>query len=346
TSTKKWLPPYSTGSKRIRYYIRSDYIMTYVKDGFKEIEKKTCLKFKEQKSPVQIIGINFYYNYNDDIIKMSYSKKKPTIVNLKRDTYMLKKMTRFYIGYALGLIPEVTRRDRDSNVIIFKENISYSFERFFEKVKNYPDSYYNTDFDFSSIMMFDSSFGSNYDGNHTYMSKFYPFYGSMINEYAEFSFNDYKRLNVLYCKDQCKKAPKCQNRGYYGSNCDTCNCVYPFAGKFCKSYSKKVGTCEGSFLKAYSSAKTKTFKEYKGECYYIIKAKNSRKKVKLTIVNFKGVGQYKLEVKYRKDKGAAGVLITSDVENFTFPSLSSSVIVTYHADNITNELVLKYQEVK
>uniref|UniRef100_A0A0K0FHW5 Astacin domain-containing protein n=1 Tax=Strongyloides venezuelensis TaxID=75913 RepID=A0A0K0FHW5_STRVS len=192
-ATKKSFPPYSTGSKRIRCYIRYDYITTYVKDALKKIEKKTCLKFKEQQSPVQMIGINFIITIMMIKLKCHIVKKKPTIVNLNRDTYILKKVTRFYSGYALGLLPEITRKDRDSNVIIFKGKISYLFEKFFKKVNNYPDSYYNTDFDFFSIMMFDSSFGSKYGGNHIFMSKFYPFYDNIISEYDEFSFNDYKR---------------------------------------------------------------------------------------------------------------------------------------------------------
>uniref|UniRef100_A0A0N5BH21 Astacin domain-containing protein n=1 Tax=Strongyloides papillosus TaxID=174720 RepID=A0A0N5BH21_STREA len=197
--------------------------------------------------------------------------------------------------------------------------------------------------------MFNSSFGNPNlihlieKGKRTFRSKFDSSYEKQIGGLGLYSFNDYKRLNVLYCKDQCKQAPKCQNRGYYGNNCKTCKCVYPFAGESCKSYAKKIGTCEESFLKAYSKPKTKTFKKYTGECYYIIEAKNNRKKVKLTIVNFKGVGQYKLEVKYRNDKGAAGLLITRDVKNIVFPSLSSSVIVTYHTYNTSNALTIKYQ---
>uniref|UniRef100_A0A0K0FAV7 Astacin domain-containing protein n=1 Tax=Strongyloides venezuelensis TaxID=75913 RepID=A0A0K0FAV7_STRVS len=336
------LPAY-TKSSPIKFYLQDDNIVNYAQGAIDFIEFSTFLKFSKQSRKINDVGINFYYNNKEDKVELSYDNKKPTIVNLTKNTYNSKHLAKFYVGYALGLIPEIARKDRDSEVKIFSQNILAKYKKFYDKKKGYPESYYATDFDYSSMMMFNSSFGSIEKGKRTFKSEFESFYEKQIGGLGSYSFNDYKRLNILYFKDKCKNAPKCQNKGYYGNNCNECKCVYPFAGKYCKSYAKKIGTCEDSFLNAYSNAKTITFNKYAGECYYIIKAKSKRRKVKLTIVNFKGVGQYKLEVKYRKDKGAAGLLINRDVKNIVFPSLSSSVIVTYHTYNVSSVLTIKYQ---
>uniref|UniRef100_A0A0N5BUR6 Astacin domain-containing protein n=1 Tax=Strongyloides papillosus TaxID=174720 RepID=A0A0N5BUR6_STREA len=261
-------------------------------DTIENIQSETFLKFTKEKYPIRNVGINFYSNNKEDKVELSYDDKKPTVVNLTKETYGYRHLVGYYLGYALGLIPELARKDRDSD--------------------------------------------------------FYPYYENQISKYNDFSFNDYKRLNLLYCKDICKKSKTCGNYGYYGNNCDSCECFYPFHGKDCTLYHERHSECGKDItIKAYSKAKEKKLKNISlGECFYIIKANNPKKKVKLTIKRFKGVpGRYKLEIKYRKDKGAEHLKINGDVTWFKFPPLSSSVIINFVSYSPGNELELKYQEV-
>uniref|UniRef100_A0A0N5BU54 EGF-like domain-containing protein n=1 Tax=Strongyloides papillosus TaxID=174720 RepID=A0A0N5BU54_STREA len=192
-------------------------------------------------------------------------------------------------------------------------------------------------------------FGSNSRDKHTYKFKSYSYYKKQIKEFNEFSFNDYKRLNILYCKNQCKESEKCENFGFHGDNCDSCKCFFPFRGRDCRSYELRSNECGKEFkTKAYSKPREKTFIDLHGECYYIIKANNPEKKVKLTIKKFKTIKTYTyhLLIKYRKDKGAVGLEIQSNVTEFKLPPVSSSIIISYASYDSDNELVLKYQEVK
>uniref|UniRef100_A0A0N5BU53 Metalloendopeptidase n=1 Tax=Strongyloides papillosus TaxID=174720 RepID=A0A0N5BU53_STREA len=348
--SKKQLPSYVQCSKPIRYHFQNaTYDRYYVQSTINEIEKRTFLKFKKENNSIKDIGINFYVNSKEDKVELSYDDKKPTVVNLTEKTYADRILTRFFFGYALGLIPELARKDRDSDVKVFEKNISDSYKKYYEKKSSYPESYYATGFDFGSVMLAKPFFGNISKNKRTYMSKFYPHYENQISNFYDLSFNDYKRLNLLYCKDKCKSSKKCAYSGYYGNTCKSCTCFLPFTGQYCTSYDIRSPECGKDItIKAYSSKKTKTVKNFNGKCFYIIEAKNSKKKVKLTIEKFKINSPYShsLYIRYRKDKGAEGLLIEKNVTNLSLPALSNSVIINFYSYDKKNELVLKYQEVK
>uniref|UniRef100_A0A0K0F198 Astacin domain-containing protein n=1 Tax=Strongyloides venezuelensis TaxID=75913 RepID=A0A0K0F198_STRVS len=350
SSKGKQLPAYVQCSAPIRYYfqigLNDKYLIT---KAMYNIQCETFLKFKEEKNLINDTGINFFVNSEEDKVKLSYVDKTPTIVNLTENTYHNKVLAGFYFGYALGLIPEIARKDRNRKVKVFKQNILPKYRKFYKKKKAYPKSYYATRFDFSSIMFAKPFFGSKSRDKRTYKLKTYSDYNKQIKEFNEFSFNDYKRLNILYCKDECKNSIRCENFGYHGDNCDSCKCFFPFRGRDCRSYVLRSKECGKEFAtKAYPKPRQKIFTDLHGECYYIIKANNPKKKVKLTIKKFNTtkIYSYDLIIKYRKDKGAEGLKIERNITELKFPPLSRSVIITYTSYDWDNELVLEYQEVK
>uniref|UniRef100_A0A0N5C162 Astacin domain-containing protein n=1 Tax=Strongyloides papillosus TaxID=174720 RepID=A0A0N5C162_STREA len=348
-SIDKQLPAYAKCSK-IKYHIDRNVLSEYakyVKKALEIIKSRTFLEFEEQNKPIDRTGINFYSSANEDKVEISYDDKKPTNVRLTGDAYVNRDWLRFYIGYALGLIPEIARKDRDYNVKVFIGNISNFYKKYFEIRKDYPRIYYTTDFDFSSIMLLKPYFGNSPRHNPTYVSNVYPHYEYQFTNNDKFSFNDYKRLNLLYCENQCPKK-LCANYGYHGNSCETCKCVFPFTGKDCKSFYKRSKDCSGNIaIIAKPKPIGKRLKNVPDKCYYIIKSDNSKKKVKFTIKKFftKKPGSCEILIKYRKDKGAEGLLIRRNVYNLSLPALSNNVIVTYFSKDPENELVIGYQEV-
>uniref|UniRef100_A0A0N5BU52 Peptidase M12A domain-containing protein n=1 Tax=Strongyloides papillosus TaxID=174720 RepID=A0A0N5BU52_STREA len=109
-SAQKQLPSYVQCST-IKYYINNDFDSYYVEDAIEDIQEKTFLKFIKIKNPITNVGINFFSNKKEDKVVLSYDDKKPTVVNLTKETYGYKHLVGYYLGYALGLIPELARKD-------------------------------------------------------------------------------------------------------------------------------------------------------------------------------------------------------------------------------------------
>uniref|UniRef100_A0A0N5B5U8 Astacin domain-containing protein n=1 Tax=Strongyloides papillosus TaxID=174720 RepID=A0A0N5B5U8_STREA len=338
---------------KIKYYFDKTVFegyRKYVEKTLGIIQNKTFLKFEKEEKLIYGVGIIFYSNDKEDKVELSYGNKKPTKVNLTDSAYVNRDLLRFYIGYALGLIPEITRRDRDFAVKVFDDKILPSYKKYYDKNESYPDIYYSTDFDVSSAMVAKFYFGSKpgVPKPPAYATKFSPHYDLQIRDSEKFSFNDYKRLNSLYCKDQCKNKQECANYGYYGNSCDKCRCVFPFAGNDCKSLYRRPEECSKNITTiANSRKKLWKLKNVSKKCYYIIKSSDSSKKIKFSIKRLvvKKPGSCEILIKYRKDKGAEGISIRKDVKDFSLPALSNSVIVTYFSSDSNNELVIGYQEV-
>uniref|UniRef100_A0A0N5BSE6 ZnMc domain-containing protein n=1 Tax=Strongyloides papillosus TaxID=174720 RepID=A0A0N5BSE6_STREA len=345
-------PPYFYKLKIIKYYIteRSAYTKS-VLDYINFFDNNTCITFKRMKQPLKkSIGINFHITTKNDII-LSHSRAYPTNVYFNRKTKVNEKLVRFYIGLALGLIPECTRKDREQFVTTFFGNMSNSYKPYYKMLKEYNVSYYSTGFDFSSSMLMPPTFGSKDSSKRTYMSRLYPYYEDSLGLFNYFSFNDAKRVNNMFCSRVCKKPSFCQNSGYLAKNCGICRCTYPFTSKQCQLYEKRGKDC-GSIDRYFASSKLQTTKIEKinGRCYYFIKS-NSKKKIEFTLSNLKLNNKntfdihYCLEVRYQQDKGAKGLTFCKDVQNVKFPALSSEILIIFNGYNFNNKMEFSYKEI-
>uniref|UniRef100_A0A0N5C4P7 Metalloendopeptidase n=2 Tax=Strongyloides papillosus TaxID=174720 RepID=A0A0N5C4P7_STREA len=347
---KKQPPPYAKISKVIKYYHSKNLDNQIFSRNFNIIKANTCLDFQKTNKSLNTIGINFFETRKKNIVKLSVSTKKPTEVFLKKSIYNNDRMLKFYIGLALGLFPELKRRDRDNNVRIFSENILPSYRQYFKVDFDYHGFFNNTDFDFSSMMLYDLSFGTKYRGKSAYKSKLYPYYEKSLKLFQYFSYNDLKRLNNLHCINNSKKANECKNGGYYGRNRTVCECVYPFKGNKCEELVPNHHECSNeTIINATSIRQTKTITNTNKLCYYFIKG-NPGKKIKIEVLQFEtshssqSFGFPNLEIKYRRDKGARGLCLCENTKSIVLPPLSNEIIIVFESLYSIDKLTFSYQE--
>uniref|UniRef100_A0A0K0F4E1 Metalloendopeptidase n=1 Tax=Strongyloides venezuelensis TaxID=75913 RepID=A0A0K0F4E1_STRVS len=309
----------------------------------------SCLRFNLQNHPVKQMGINFFLSKSYNRVQLSTSSKKPTKVLLKKSTLVYTKELFYYIGLALGLMPEIKRFDRDKYVKVFSKNILSKFQSCYKKEKYNDKLIAGTGFDFSSAMLVPPFYGSKRN-KKTYKTKLYPYYERTFSVYKVFSHNDLKRINYLYCGNRCNKTNDCHRGGYYNLKCDACNCPMGITGKNCEDIEANDKKCNTKNKLVASKKKKVLLVKNDGRfCVYSITSK--KKNVKVTILDLKlsmlnkceyGVG---MEVKYAKDKGALGILLCRNYKNIKLPALSNEVIIIFGNHNTSNLFKVSYREV-
>uniref|UniRef100_A0A0N5CH96 Metalloendopeptidase n=1 Tax=Strongyloides papillosus TaxID=174720 RepID=A0A0N5CH96_STREA len=183
------------------------------------ISVRTCLNFNLVHKKIKYkSGINIYETLKHNSLKMSSSKRKPTILKLQK--YVLTNRARLavYIGRALGMIPEISRSDRDEFVQIHWRNIKKSHRHYYRKTKNNYSYYPGVEFDFGSIMLVNPLFGSKNKRKPTYTFKINSGFNKIYDPFHVLSHNDFKFINGMYCRKKCKKN-YCKNGGFPGKNC-------------------------------------------------------------------------------------------------------------------------------
>uniref|UniRef100_A0A0K0F0M4 Astacin domain-containing protein n=1 Tax=Strongyloides venezuelensis TaxID=75913 RepID=A0A0K0F0M4_STRVS len=339
-------PSQKPGSYQSPYYIKQTTIKYYldeklVKKFYKILDMQatdigilTCLYVERQIRYSKTIDIDIA-RCSENWVKLSTKEGKPTKVCLKESA--TKNEVLFYFGYALGLVPEITRYDSNLYVTVFKNNISpkTDYEKYY-KVQQYGSAIIaNSSFDYYSKMLSSQSFKSRKNKKRTYRfdTNLGEYYEKTANMSELFSYNDLKRLWYLYCDKECTSL-NCTNYGYPKNNCNGCICPSPIDGKYCDGLYENVYVCGDTqeFI-ANSSKSLYTIKNVNGECYYLIKSQGN-KKVQLIVENL-NISRAKdcqrnagLTVKYREDRGADGLLLCGNYTNISFPSLTGRIYLT------------------
>uniref|UniRef100_A0A0K0F569 Peptidase M12A domain-containing protein n=1 Tax=Strongyloides venezuelensis TaxID=75913 RepID=A0A0K0F569_STRVS len=164
-------------------------------------------------------------------------------------------------------------------------------------------------------MMPEILFGST-NGRNTYEILASPAYIHMVGQREEFSHNDFKKINDVYCSQKCtKKLKECKNNGYPGRDCNDCICPVGYTGK------KSIDTRAGSNV-ALVVEKVET-------------------EELIPCVQNKG-----LEIKYRHDKGATGLVLCGSYENIIIPPTFSRTLLIYHGLEESHEVRISYKERK
>uniref|UniRef100_A0A0N5C8W4 Astacin domain-containing protein n=1 Tax=Strongyloides papillosus TaxID=174720 RepID=A0A0N5C8W4_STREA len=350
--TKTIIPPYPTSPNSIVYYTSNklgDKLIQLIVRELLKLSQSICLKFQKQSSIANKIGINFYYSKTKNYVKLSDSVNKPTKVFLKKDIAENTNELLFFIGLALGLVPEITRKYSNLFVKVANDNISSSKLKYYQ-VKEYESKIKaNSSFDHLSKMLSSPYFGSkNKEKTYTLKSNLAKYYEKIVYQTEFFSYNDIKRLWYLYC-DQCKKYD-CKNNGFYKYYCTRCDCPAPFTGNKCEKIQANDKSCSNTQELSASPVKNfHTLKNIQAPCSYLIKSPNGKRvKFEILYLNLsnrdaceKGYG---VEVKYRNDKGAAGLVLCNNYANISFPSASSEVYLMF-SDTGNNNIRFSYSEV-
>uniref|UniRef100_A0A0N5C2Q9 Astacin domain-containing protein n=1 Tax=Strongyloides papillosus TaxID=174720 RepID=A0A0N5C2Q9_STREA len=325
---------------------------------FQLINQETCLTFEKTDEPItNTIGINFNISADKSIVNLSFTENSPTNVSLLESDYKNATVLTFYIGLAMGLIPEVGRPDRDIDVNVSMTNVTTDYQKYY-KIANKSEVLYlnDTDFDFKSAMFFGSDFGLSNGKQSTYIVELYKDYQYPSSVSTSFSHNDYKHMHYYYC-DGSKKQKICKYGGYpLPKESNICKCPYYLEGDNCEKFilEKNIDYkyARPTTEKSLVANKTKQyfFKNLTNEIYYLNITSQNNKNVSIVVEDLTfgrtncTIGRSYLEIFVRNDKGAAGVNLCRNSANITLPSLSNEVLFVFKAIYENTSLNISYTE--
>uniref|UniRef100_A0A0K0FGX6 Metalloendopeptidase n=1 Tax=Strongyloides venezuelensis TaxID=75913 RepID=A0A0K0FGX6_STRVS len=318
----------------ISFYVdNSDSYLKDIENKLLYFNNYVCIKFVKNETMISGKGINFLSTTNDSDIKLNNDLNKPTNIYIKKSDVSDTGPVTFFIGMALGLIPEITRYDRDKYVKVNLTNVKQSYMKYYKKEskqKNYFGS-----FDYGSIMVMDNLFGSkNNKSTYTFnlYSHYYPPVHTAYGFIKYFTHNDYRRLNYMYCKNYCPHLRGCSNRGYPENNCRSCSCGHWSHFIYPDCHLRPANTDPSCGIKTlYKSYVKKSYlkrKNVTGICYFRIKSSNGRK-VAITIKSLELGFRGELEIYYRKDKAVKPLRLTSISSSFQVPPSYNEVYLIF-----------------
>uniref|UniRef100_A0A0K0FQJ6 Metalloendopeptidase n=1 Tax=Strongyloides venezuelensis TaxID=75913 RepID=A0A0K0FQJ6_STRVS len=319
------------------YHIHKDIKdQTIIKKALTHLEHYTCIKFKSYSEQTRENGITFLLGSELDVKKGPYGKKLAHVY-LTQECYKHLGCVKHMLGRAFGLHYETARYDRYHYIKILWKNIEKKSKKIFSMVKGFKSRYFNTAFDYGSIMMPNITEGAK-PGKKSYRTKGSKLYENMVGQRGEFSFNDLKKINDVFCGGRC--SPKC----------GACECPTGYSGKYCEKLAASQGDCGKRFLFAKKREQTLTIKGTP-KCvigFYSRPRTNLAlvvKKVKTTkltpCIDNKGI-----EIKYRHDKGATGLVFCGTYSNVVIKPTFSRAVMIYYSHNKDDMISLTYREVR
>uniref|UniRef100_A0A0N5BL85 Metalloendopeptidase n=1 Tax=Strongyloides papillosus TaxID=174720 RepID=A0A0N5BL85_STREA len=320
-----------------------------IKKALLHLEHYTCLHFKESDSELKNDGINFEFGNELSVSGEKY-KDKLSFVYLTKDCMENIGCMKHMLGHIFGLNHETARYDRYKYVKIYWDRIDNKSKSTFQRDNGYNTRIFNTAFDYGSIMMPPLRYGTK-NNQKAYETLESPYYENMVGQREEYSHNDLKKINDVYCGGLCvRKAKNCKHGSYPSPDCGVCNCPLGYAGKTCTALASSFGNCGHTSLSATRKVKTLVLKGHV-KCIIAINSKAGTN-VAITVKSMKTdkfspcVEGRGLEVKYRHDKGATGLCLCGSYKNVPIPPTFSAALVMFHGNKDDHELHLTYQEVK
>uniref|UniRef100_A0A0N5A639 Metalloendopeptidase n=1 Tax=Parastrongyloides trichosuri TaxID=131310 RepID=A0A0N5A639_PARTI len=223
----------------IKFYIADDINTTAVRVGLKRFEKHTCLRFKEECFELgRHQGIRFFRGKGcaSSLGKVFENEPQGLSLAYTCDTPGTVQQT---MGHALGMLREQRRTDKNDYVRTKLWNVNVTYIGKF-MIKNASNTY-GVPYDFGSGMHSARDGYSKIPGKDTIVPLDNSFLRTMGQ--IEFSFNDYKLLNIYYCDHKCPDKLPCKHSGYTDpNNCNRCICPTFYGGRLCE---KRRVTQEG-----------------------------------------------------------------------------------------------------
>ncbi|CEF59722.1 Astacin-like metalloendopeptidase [Strongyloides ratti] len=338
----------------IKYFVHAPVSTENVEKAIKEITDNTCVKF-EKKTELNYNekGLVFYKDTVCSSNVGQLSTKTYQVIKLAPACYKNPYLILHEIGHALGLVHEHTRKDRDKYVKINSNNMQNS-ENLNFKIHNFPVyKNYSTFYDFSSLMHYGPYAFSTYFrylfGYKTIESKLEREYDWMMGQRKKMTFNDYKQINLCYC-NSCNwvnnttgrrtkptdTTTLCKNGGYPDfKNCSKCICPTGYTGDLCDKIVTSDKKCGPTFFNVNKTGIPIILKG-KMNCYIFLKTKNGKKiSLQITYVNAPYnedvcTEDIAYQIKYRKDKGATGLLLCGHHSRvITLKSETNSILLFY-----------------
>uniref|UniRef100_A0A0K0F050 Metalloendopeptidase n=1 Tax=Strongyloides venezuelensis TaxID=75913 RepID=A0A0K0F050_STRVS len=338
----------------IKYKIRYGLNYDVIKKALKEIEKNTCVTFQEYDSlDKDTEGIFFEKTWSSCMSYVGLLKKnKSQIIEL---TYLCsngKGYVLHEVGHALGLLHEQCRADRDKYVNIDFWNLSK--DRYVNFIIPNDKIYrsFSTQYDFGSIMQYGPYEYAFFFWRKVLSSKLHKAYEGMMGQRSYMTFNDHKKINLLYCYgnnffeswEEQERKGSCLNNGYIDyKNSSRCICPFGYTGDLCSEIMKSDERCNTTTFIANS---TMFYHWIAGpyKCFFHIQASEG-KKIELGI--YMSYSPYRSvctqdishQVKYLEDKGTTGLLLCSWRNDKIQVTSESNTVLIYFNGNENNAFI-------
>nr|XP_022298271.1 protein SpAN-like [Crassostrea virginica] len=185
------------------------------------------------------------------------------------------------MGHALGMWHEQNRRDRNSYVVVYGDNIrGGGLNNINYKMMNTRDSH---PYDISSVLQY--NFGAfAVDRSQPTMRSKDPRLAFLAGKATGLMFYDAKDINHVYrCAEYCDNPPDCQNGGYVDQYC-RCRCPSGLTGTLCTSVVSSPG-CGGVISLSLDGEATITSSNYPQnynlgeECVWLVKVHTFHKEL-------------------------------------------------------------------
>uniref|UniRef100_A0A0N4ZDB3 Metalloendopeptidase n=1 Tax=Parastrongyloides trichosuri TaxID=131310 RepID=A0A0N4ZDB3_PARTI len=331
-----------------------------IKSVIRSIEAQTCITFQEvsdikDNEP----GLIFVH---DSSICGSFVGKDPR--NIVQKIFLAYDCAEGFgyvaheVGHALGLSHEHTRYDRDNYITIFKDHI-INDKNILHNVMYKEDKNYKTlddsPYDYGSVMHYRRfDFVTNYrfgvEGYEAMKAKNIEPYSWMMGQRKQYSFSDFKQLNLHYCDKKCNDfyTVSCKNGGYRNyKTCTRCICPRGYGGYYCEHIERIPGKCSDGTLVAIDKL---TYLIAKGpkDCNYLIKAEDGISNIYLRFgyvrtmykdVCAQGNG---LEIRHEENKGKTGLCLCGGFYGLEIVSDSSQVYIEFHGVFYNSEFQLRF----
>uniref|UniRef100_A0A0N5B205 Metalloendopeptidase n=1 Tax=Strongyloides papillosus TaxID=174720 RepID=A0A0N5B205_STREA len=334
--------------RNLKYFIDKELSISTIETALLKTQKETCFRFMRTSEIVNDGKTIEFYKGSYSIYSIyqngSYISRK---LFISKDDIKSSGGVQSVLASFLEMMNQISRHDRNKYVKLHYENMKEDELITFDPLskKKYPT--HGVGYDFGSLLHFPSNYNSKNKKNTIEAHK--PYYNMMMGQRDEFSFNDYKLINRHYCSKICKSKLVCHNSAYQDiNNCGVCKCPNGYKGKYCQDIESSDPKCGQTQLQAYKKVHYLKFKG-KNTCTYLITAPKNRK-VKLNIILVKTMDKKictpksGLEVKYRKDKGAAGLNLCGTYKNIELKSKSRTVLIQYNGKRDDNQFLISYKK--
>uniref|UniRef100_A0A0N4Z7J4 Metalloendopeptidase n=1 Tax=Parastrongyloides trichosuri TaxID=131310 RepID=A0A0N4Z7J4_PARTI len=332
----------------IKYHIENHVDSKNVEKALEIISKETCITFNKSLTPISNErGIQFKWSKN------SCSSDVGSVYINKPNTILLADGCQKEVGliiheicHSLGLIHEQSRSDRDNYISIQWDKIKSEAKNSYNLTNHSAYLTYLTSYDYGSIMHYHPTDFSMDKSSRTMIPKKYEEYLDMMGQYSYLSFNDIKKLNLCHCnkckwvkinsgrKNKTYKGINCSRNGYPDfRNCSRCICPSGFVGRDCNAVNSNPSGCNSSMIIVANRTLIKG-SGIKRCINYVVTFENKRLNITIESLHaskakicLQGIS---VEVKYRKDKGATGLLFCGEHKNKTIITETHDALIFYY----------------